>query len=236
MFISTRVTVDIFSGKVLHREGHEYSGPIEFCKGDSELKDQETSQANFTKSLQAAFSTQFQQQGALLSFLNPKLESMITNPTGLDPATKAAMTTSAIDQSATDYTNAVKGYQASTAGRGGPTALPSGVDAQVKGQIAAGQAGEESSALNSIQQQDAQLKNTNQWNAIRSLSGDAELENPNSYAGSANQGSGVVGTLGAEYNQTQQNSFWNKLGDSFATGLGGELAGGKGGIAPLYGG
>jgi hypothetical protein len=67
---------------------------------------------------------------------------MISNPTGLDPATKAVMTTSVIDTSATNYQNAAKGYQTETAARGGPT--------QVEGRIAGQQAGEESSALNNI--------------------------------------------------------------------------------------
>jgi hypothetical protein len=68
---------------------------------------------------------------------------------------------------------------------------------------------------------------------VSALSGNAEIANPLGYAGSANSDSGVVGSLGMDYNQTQQNSFWSKLGDSFASNLGSELAGGKGGIAPL---
>lgn len=101
-----------------------------------------------------------------MSFLNPKLQALISNPTGLDPATKAAMTSQAINDSATTYQNALKGVQANLASRGGPTATSSGVEAQLREELAAGEAGTEASSLNQIQQQDAELKNQNQWRAV----------------------------------------------------------------------
>ena len=220
MFISTKVVIDIATGTVLHREGFEYSGPLAECKGDQALKDQEMSQAGFTKKLQAAFSTQFKNQQDLLGFLNPKLESMISNPTGLDQSTKTALNSSAIENNAVAYQNATKAQQAQAAARGDGSSLPSGVQEQVQGELAGQAAGQKSSALNQIQLEDANLKNANQWKAISALSGDAELANPNSFASSANQGSSVVGSLGSEYNSTQNNSFWSQLGSSVAGGVG----------------
>ena len=115
-----------------------------------------------TKKLQAAFATQFKNQEELLGFLHPKLESIITNPTGLDQSTKTALNSSAIENNAVAFQNATKAQQAQAAARGDGASLPSGVQEQDQGELAGQAAGQQSPALNHIQLEDANLKNANQ--------------------------------------------------------------------------
>jgi hypothetical protein len=63
------------------------------------------------------------------------LESLISNPQGYTPAQMAALNSKAIDTTASQYQNALKTEQAQTAAQGG-SGLPSGVHAQIKGQLA----------------------------------------------------------------------------------------------------
>ncbi len=47
------------------------------------------------------------------------------------------------------------------------------------------------------------------------------------YAGSATSAAGETGALGSDYFQTDNNGFMDKLGSSFASGLGQVLSGAK---------
>ena len=184
MFISSKVVIDMSTGAVLHREGFEYAGPIAECKGDSTDQAQMKSQAAFTSSLQQAFQTQFAKQGALMDFLNPKMEQMITNPQGFSPATLAAANSQAINQAATSGQQATVQAQNYAATHGG-NALPSGVQQQIAGQIAASTQNAKTNQLNQIQIENGQLQNENMWKGVSALYGDAQLDNPTAFAGSA---------------------------------------------------
>lgn len=202
------------------QEGRTVSGG----KGDQVDKAAEASQASFNSTLQSAFSSQFGKQSDITNFLSGKLESQINNPTGLDDATKASMTSSTINNAATTYQNALKGVQAQTETRGGPTALPSGVGAQIQGQLAGQEAGTESSGLEAIQQQDAQLKNSNYWNSVNGLNGVASQINPLGYAGASTSGAGAVSNLSSAFTQSNQSQLLGALGGlagGVATGFGG---------------
>jgi len=203
-------------------EGRTVSGG----KGDSTAKDAEKSQAAFTTTLQNAFKTQFATQQNVLKFLTGKMEAGITNPQGYDAATKSALNTNVIQDSATNFQNALKTAQAIDATHGGK-GLPSGVQEQITGQLAGAQANSESAGLNQVQQQDAQLKQQNYWNSVNALNGTAAQINPLGYAGGANSGSGAVAGLSEAYSQSQQTGFLNTLGNSFAGTLGKTLGGGN---------
>lgn len=210
-------------------EGRTVSGG----KGDDTAKQAEKQQLDFNGQLMKIFSAQYGQQKDVLSFLQNKLEPNISNPQGLDQSTKSAMTANAIDTNATNYQNALKGVQANTASRSGATTLPSGVDEQIRGQLAGQEAGTQTAALQNIQTQDAQLKQQNYWNSVNALNGVSAQINPLGYSSSANQGGGTLAGLSSAYSSSQQTGFWNTLGNSFAGGLGKGLA--TGGNAALFG-
>lgn len=196
-------------------EGKTVSGG----KGDKTAKASEVAQANFTNTLTKAFQAQYGKQSDLLAILTKTLSPQLANPTGLSAATKAAMTTNAIETSATTFQNALKGTQAITASHGGPTALPSGVQEQITGQLAGQQAASETSGLENIQQQDENLKQSNYWNAVNGLNGVAAQTNPLGYANGATGSSGAVAGLSQAFTQSNQSQLLGALGGVVGGGL-----------------
>lgn len=201
-------------------EGRSVSG----SKGDSTDKSSEVSQAGFNSTLQSAFATQFGAQTDVLNYLKNTLEPQIANPTGLDAATKASMTSGVINDAATTYQNSLKSVQAGMSTHGGPNALPSGVTAQIQGALGGQEAGTESSGLEAIQQQDAQLKNTNMWNSVNALSGVAAQTNPLGYATAEDSGAGAVSNLSSAFTQSNQSQLLGALG-GIAGGIGSAFGG-----------
>lgn len=204
------------------REGRPVSGG----KVDQTAKDAEASSAAFTTTLQNAFKTQFANQQGVLDFLKGKLEPGVTNPQGFDQATKTALNSTAIENNAVATQNAVKAEQAQAAAHGDAESLPSGVQEQVQGQIAGQSASQKASALDQIQLQDAQLKQSNYWNSVNALNGVAAQINPLGYAGDSNSGATATAGLSNAVSQSQQVGFWNTLGNSFASNIGKTLGGG----------
>lgn len=201
-------------------EGRTVSGG----KGDQTIKTAEQNSLNFSNTLQAAFAKQFGAQTDVLNFLKGKLQPMIDNPTGLSPQALATMRSSAINNTATTYQNALKATQARTAGEGGPTGLPSGVQAQIQGQLGGQQASSEADQLNQIQMQDESLKQQNYWNAVNAENGIAAETNPLGYASDATTANSDVGALGAAFKQSQQSQLLGALG-GLAGGVGTAVGG-----------
>ena len=176
MRVTTKLTIDMSTGATLCHEWHDYTGPIASCKGGGGGGDKSVGlsiyrQGLFQQTLMQAFKTQFGRQQGLMDLLTKTLTPQLTNPTGLDQATKAAMNSQVVNQSATNTQNAIKATQAQAAARGGATSLPSGVQEQIAGQINAEGAAATSAGLTAVQQQDAQLKEENYLAAINGLSG-----------------------------------------------------------------
>jgi hypothetical protein len=114
----------------------------------------------------------------------------------------------------------------------GGDALPSGVQAQVAGTIAnAGQAQDAEQQLQ-ITQADDNLKLQNYWKAIGALSGQAELEAPQSYASGASSAANSTANLSQAVLASQQ-AGWSNVG-GIISGIGG-LATGAGAIGTGFG-
>lgn len=199
-------------------------GGVSGGKGDQTAKSAEASSATFATTLQNAFKTQFGAQSAVLDFLNSKLTAAVDNPQGMSPQALAAARTQATQQTSGDYAKAEQAVNGQIAARGGST-LPSGVDAQIHGSLAAAGANEESNAQNNITLQNEQLRQQNYWNAVSGLNGVANEYNPNGFAGGANSATGNVAGLSTAFQQSKQNGFLSTLGNSFAKGLGSGLSG-----------
>jgi hypothetical protein len=195
--------------------------------GDKTIKASEQAQADFTKTLMQSYQQQFGQQSKILSFLTGKLQPMIDNPTGYSPEALAALRTSATDTNARQFGNASAALNDQLAVRGGATDLPSGVDAQIRAQLASEGAQTQAASENNITLQNEQLKQQNYWNAVNALSGNSAQYNPTGYAGQATGGSEAVGNLGTAYKNSQSSQLLGALGGiagGVASGLGGGLA------------
>lgn len=224
MKIYSLITWDIESGRRLESQALDYDGPVALCKGDSTDEAAMKSSAAFQTRLQNAFKTQFASQQSLLQFLNPKLEAMISNPQGYTPAQMAALNSGAIDTTAGQYQNALKTEQAQAAVH--DSGLPSGVDAQIKGQLAGAAASQTSNLLEKNQVDSADLAQQNYWRGVSALSGDAQLTDPLGYSGSANGAASTIASLSEANSQANQSGFLNTFANSFGKGVGTVLSGG----------
>jgi hypothetical protein len=245
MRIYKKLVIDMESGSILEADSFEYDGPVALAKGDSTAQAGEQiqnenaqQQLDFSKQLQSAFTSQYGAQSAITSFLTNKMESTMSNPQGFGADALAAMRTSATDTNANQYQQAEAASQRTSFAQGGRD-LPSGVDSQISGAIAASGAANNAASQNQITLQNEQQKQSNYWNAANSLSGTAATINPLGYAGAsssagssaASAGNSTASLSNANTNAAS-NSFLGKLGGSLASslgsGIGSGLAGGLG--------
>lgn len=197
-------------------EGRTVSGG----KGDKSAENTETSQAGFTKTLQGIFANNNANQQNQLNFLNNKLQSAITNPSGFSPTTMAALKTNAIENAATENKNVVQAVQAKEGVQGGPAALPSGVDEQLREQAAQTSASDLTKANNNIQIENGELQNQNEWNAIKSEEQVAGMENPEAFASTETGSAGTVGNLSQAVTAANGPTAGSILGGVVGAGLG----------------
>jgi hypothetical protein len=192
---------------------------------DSLLRLNEKNSVDFSQSLMDIFKQQFPQQQGMLNFLNGKLQGMIQNPTGFSSQDLSALRTNASTNAATQTQNALKASGATEAARGGgaTSAVQSGVDKQIQGQIQAAGAGALSNNLSNIEVANEQQRQNNYWNAIRGESSVAEMENPQSYAGAADSAANTGTNAGTAYFNTQ--------GPGIGSIMGGILGGAAGAVA-----
>jgi len=200
------------------REGRTVSGGK-----DETAKNAEISSNSFMKTLQSAFSSQFANQAGILGFLNNKLQAGISNPQGASPQALAAERTMATEGVAKDFAHATVAAQDQIAAHGG-NGLPSGVDAQIRGQIAGQAATANSGAQNDITIANENLRQSNYWNAVKGETGVASLEDPLGYAGGSNNAAGAVAGLSNAY--TSSDVFGNAIAGGLGTGIGSALGGG----------
>lgn len=216
----------MITGEVLRHEHYEYSGTWMLAKGDNTLKAGEQQQAAFNQTLQNAFMAQYGKQSAQIDYLNGILKPMAENPTGLSPAALTAMRTSASDTIAREGQNVKSAVAATEAAKGGGTGLPSGVQAQLDQGVALNTAGQQASAQNDITKYDENVRQTNFWNAINGLSGNAKMMDPTAYSANANQGSSALSGLGTAEYQTQQSGWLNAALGGLGAAAGGWASGG----------
>lgn len=210
--------------------------------GDSIIRNTESSWAQQANFLTNAFKSQYGAQSAIFSQLTSHFTDMLKNPQGFSPAALSALRSGVVGQTANQFNQARQQVAATQAERGDFGGdVKSGVNAQISGQIAAGQAASTAGGLNEIEQANEQQKIQNQRVAESGLFGVAEGENPTGFAGAANQAAETTGSLGSQYFGTDQSGFGDMLGRSFASGLGNVLSGnaaisGGGGLKGMWGG
>jgi hypothetical protein len=198
-------------------------------------------QLGFDKQLMDLFQKQYANQKGVLDFLQSTLKPIVAQSLaghGFDAATEAAMRTSATEGLTNEFQHAqmALNQQLKTAGDANvPSGVTAGLDTALLNQEAQAKAG----AQREITVRNAALANSNLWNAINALGGNAAQANPLGYASSATGGSGAIAGLGESQSALQNaitsansNSFFGKLGGAFASslgsGLGSALTGGLG--------
>lgn len=220
---------------LVHEEGFYYYGPVGFAKGDSTAKAQEQQQLQFNTQLMSIFQQQFSKQSQLLDWMKGQLQPIITDSEkgkGYSDEALAAMRTGATDQISTAYDNAQKALQNKEFTQGGRD-LPSGVNQQLDAALLNAEAQDKAGSQNTITLNNANLANTNLWNAFNVLSGNvASQYNPTGYAGAYNQGSGNVANLSQAVTASQQSGLMGALG-GLAGGVMG-AAGSAGGFGKLF--
>lgn len=230
MKIYSRIVIDMETLDVLERDGYEYSGPIELCKGDQTAQNEENSQAGFSQQLQNAFQTNNAAQQNQLNFLNNKMQASINNPQGYNAQTLASMRAQANDQVSAQDQNVQRSVNASQETRGGAEALPSGVSSQINAAVASQAAQAGNAAQQNITEQNANLQNQNYWKAVQGEGSVAGMENPEGMAGEETGAANSVSNLGNEVTSSAGPTFGSILGGVVGAGLGaaGQMFQGKG--------
>lgn len=210
--------------------------------GDSIIRGQEQSFAQFANYLTDLFKTQYGNQQDILKALTSKFTDMVNNPQGFSQATLSALRGGSVDTLSKQFQaaqQAVGAQQAVNGGAAKAAGVTSGVEKQIQGQMAGQMASSTAGALDTIQQENEQQKIQNQRIGLSGLGEVAAMENPQSYGSEATGTAATVGNLGSEYFNTDQSGFFDVLGRSFASGLGNTLSGGnstgKGGTAGFFG-
>lgn len=232
MRATRRIVWDINTGTVLDHCWVEYSGTWELCKGDNIAKQNEQLQLDLNRQLLQTFQTQFGKQSQITDLLTKNLQPLIDNPQGYSPEELQALRTQTSDTNSGQFNDAQKALNDQLAARGGASTLPSGVDAQLRAQLAEAGAKTEAGSQNQITLNNEELKRQNFFNAVNALSGNAQILNPLGYAGGATAGGNTVANLSQAVTASNQSSLGAALGGIVGGGL--SAAGSAGGFRKLF--
>jgi hypothetical protein len=170
----------------------------------------ETASANnesaFAQTMSRTFSTQLASQTATLQQLNSNLQNLASGntPMGFSADTLSRLRGGAVTNTAQLFRNAMQRQATnfSAQGGGGASALPSGVQDQVYGDIASAAAGKEADLLTGIDLENVQLGRENLMAATTGLEKMAELQSPESYA--AETGSALSKSFDQQHTMSQE--------------------------------
>lgn len=227
MRITTKLKLDLETGRILEHCHYEYSGPVALCKHEEEKK-LATTQTAFYNELINMQKKQFGEQSAIFKYLTNTLKPLLEHPTGFGAAEEAALRTQASETTTGQFENAARNFQERSFILGGRE-LPSGALLAGLGGLEGMRAVTEAGGQRQISLQNEALKRENYWRAASALGGVASGYNPVGFAGAATgAGSAAQVTTAAAYDP-----FWQKvLGGAivgFAGGAGSALMGGMGG-------
>lgn len=212
MRVTTKIVVDMNTGAVLAHDWFEYSGPVASCKGDSAAKQAEKQSLTFGQKLMGMFSQQFGAQSTILKFLAGKMTDVISKGgEGYSPQALAAARTNATQTVASQYQSAEQAAAERIAAQGG-AGLPSGVQAQIQGQIALAAAGANTAAQNEITLANEDARKQSYWAAVNALGGTAAQFDPLGYSASAQNSFGNVASLSSAVTQSRQSGWTSVLG------------------------
>jgi hypothetical protein len=186
------------------------------------------------KTMASSYSQVFGAASSVFNSLKGKLDSIISNPSGLDAATLARINAGTLARSAASENAAQQAVNAKGAATSATPGVESGVTQQVRGQVVSNLEGEKNTELNNTAIQNAELGVSERDKAI----GDEE-QLPGVFNSSTSAGSAAVGAGEAEAKQANENAsvsgqaMWagalSGLADSAAGGLSKAITGGLAG-------
>ena len=232
-----QVVWDIETMAVLSRVEQSYDGSWDLCKESEEEKAAQAKQQEFSRSLLTTYKSLGSEANNILEVLTPQLTEMATNPQGFGATEYAALQAKIINDTGAQYSSVAKEAARSFA-TSNEAGLPSGVEEQVQGTIAATAAGQVAGESSNLAIANEQLKQQEKEFAMTSLSGIASTLNSQSLTAAGTGASSTKAQFDEASTVYNQGSLWrNILGGVVGTGLnfltGGlsSLAGGGGFLA-----
>jgi hypothetical protein len=223
-----------------------WEGPWALCGGggtpDPEAQAEEAETVTFDQSLMNIFQQQYATQQKQLSYLQGKMEPIINaGGQGYTPDQLASMRTAATDVNSEQFQGAQQALNNTIAANSGGSKLTgvAGSTIQANAELNAAEAQTQAQAQETITSQNAQLQQSNYWNAINALNGVAAQENPLGYASASNQAGSTVADLtnaNANYIKSTQSPLMGALGGIIGGSVGGlfQGAGQAGGFGALF--
>jgi hypothetical protein len=206
--------------------------PCPMGKESQAQKAARQSQIDVNNMLLATYKQSYAQEQAILGLITPQLEEMAQHPEGFGATEYAALQSKIINDVGGQYSSVAKeaAREFATTNEAG---LPSGVEAQVQANIAAGAAGAVTSGTTNLAIENERLKQQQRDFALSSLAGETSL-----LAGEAGTAGGqTLSGVGAQFNQAtqvyNQGSLWKNIlsgvvgaGLDFASGGASNILGG----------
>lgn len=158
------------------------------CGPSHDMENTAAAQSSFAKVLTNHYNENFDKQSAIMDHVNHSLQATAeggASQHGFSAEELAAKNSQAINTTGAAYSNAARAMSGQLAGRGGDSGLISGVDAQIKGSIAAQGAGQLAAEQNKITQDDWATGRDEYHRAIGGEMQLAQEYNPNAIAGEA---------------------------------------------------
>lgn len=222
MRVITKCVLDIETMDWIYIEAHNYEGPVALaCPGASSGMQAEAAQeSDLGYNLSQDFAHRYADQTQTLDKLNNVIMNISQGKLapGFDAATRAAMSSQAINAATANAKNITQAVNAQNAGRGGTSGLDPFFASAEKATALTGVANQEAQQQQNIvlaNQQAAERNTAMELGGLGQLGG---LQNPEGYAGLAGK------TIGEAYSQQKQNA--QARAQNFAT-----IAGGIGSLA-----
>lgn len=191
-----------------------WTTPKFVMKASQAQKDLADKQAAFYDVMTRDYATKFADQKAIQDSLTAAFKPIIEagpDQYGLSRGADTALRTSARDATTAAYEHAQRATGSALAARGGDTFLPSGVEEQIRSQVATEAAREGARKQTDITRYGFDVGRTNFFNAASVLGGNAVQMNPTGFAGEAT-GAGSAAFKSAESISKQGGGFMRWLG------------------------
>lgn len=162
-------------------ESYDYNGPVAKCCGPGGASENLADQsAAFSSTIQSDFASRFAGQNNTIANLGNILQNVQNGKLlpGFDSKTLAALNTSALDTTASNFKNAQQATNNANAGRGGDSGLQPGTVGQENATIASNAAGQLSTEQQKIQLANEQQSQQNTSTALSGYKVLADIQDP----------------------------------------------------------
>lgn len=216
MRITTRIVVDMASGRVLEHRFYDHSGPVDLCKGDDVAKQQLDTQNRLQQQ-------QLNLQMIQLNRINDAVGKYLTGGVGYGDKALSLMKTQFLNNQANQFQQAGRSVRQALNARGAGEGPVGGDYVRGLSSLMGMASDSTSQGLNQISLADEQQKLTNQFNAASVTSGNAAQlgNNVSTFGGGA---SNALDSYVKAANSGWMNSLMGGLGQGLGAFAGGGMA------------